>query len=151
MTPFPDIREVLISNMIYYVGHLAPEPGEAPWDTGPCESPTIASQRLELYRRGEPVSEAPPQQFSRRQMEALNVWLSCQSINRAPINPETVATALDNGPLTEDWVWVSVLGSSRSKQLPGDVLNAGGTRVRRGPKGPVVIDAVGQVSLYRSM
>lgn len=145
----PAIRRVVVSNIVYFVGALRAEdlnPGEAPWDTGLCESESIASQRLELYRLGEQVSEAPPQQCSRRQLEA---YVRTYRYTGAPFAVDRALAALEAGLSSPDWALCSVLFIAHLYEIDGRVVSAGGTRIRRGKTGPVPVDAAGQASLTR--
>lgn len=142
----PNVQEVVIANMIYSVGYFT---DGHEWNTGPCESVTVASQRLELYRRGLPVSEAAPKQFSRRQLEAVEGWLSNNPRPGWGVDQDLINAALERGMHSEAWVWASVLLLARLGEIPADLIQAGGTRVRRGPNGPIPIDAVGMPSLSR--
>lgn len=145
MTNMPNVREVVCSNMIYYVGTF--DDGHS-WSTGLCESVCIASQRLELYRRGKAVSEAAPQQASRRQLEALDQWLVGNPAADVVDRAEVVA-ALEEGFESPAWAWVSVQLVARIREIPAWVTGAGGARVRRGPNGPIPVDASGKASLPR--
>jgi len=142
----PNVQEVVIANMIYSVGYFA---DGHEWNTGPCENATVASQRLELYRRGLPVSEAAPQQLSRRQLEAVERWIANHSRPGWGVDLDLINDALERGMHSDAWVWASVVLVAREREIPPALFQAGGTRVRRGPNGPIPIDAAGMPSLSR--
>lgn len=127
------------------------------WPSGPCPSPAKAIERVTAYERCEEVSEAAPQQASRAQMKAFLEWGNSLGGGTPPLRPTYGAVMRDVGGHSPNYgtqpSHVSLLASNAirdglhsqawmaasaelvrlagTRELPGHVLNAGGTMTRR--------------------
>lgn len=97
------------------------------WPTGPCPSEAKALERLAAYERGEEVSEAAPQQASRRQMTAFAQWALAE---RLDVEFRLAEDARRDGLHSEAWVRASRRFVALWEMMPDRVRRAGGARLR---------------------